>query len=143
MEVRCPLYKKCDEAPNCGAAKPHDERYCEPCPREPGLICQPYASIACYVIGENIPPSVDDIKEQITQAIRESLNPLIHEFQTFGSSINQLSTTMRSAIGRIEALRFGGAIRVETSVDENDPTLIHIQHTFDNPLRLIRTDARF
>lgn len=49
---------------------------------------------------------------------------------------------MSSLVDRITALRLEDTIRIETQVDENDPTL-HISHTFDNPLRLIRTDLRF
>lgn len=81
MEVRCPLYQKCEEAPNCGAAKPHDERYCEPCPRNPGLTCKPYASIVSYVIGENTPS--DNVEEYIKQIEKEVHQALITPLGNF------------------------------------------------------------
>ena len=37
-KVICNLSKCCD-APNCGAAVPHNEQDCEPCPRFPDAKC--------------------------------------------------------------------------------------------------------
>ena len=41
-DVQCIYHKRCEEAPNCGGAKVHDSRYCEPCPRHKDeKVCQP------------------------------------------------------------------------------------------------------
>jgi hypothetical protein len=38
-DLQCKYHLKCDEAINCGGAKPHRSEVCEPCPRHRDEQC--------------------------------------------------------------------------------------------------------